>query len=548
MTSETESKVGDDRKDYHKWGGMPPAGENEIKDNRNFIMKVLLTLGIAIGIWTIYRAVGGQIFTGLHTNSSMFSDFIAKPLFTVLPILICWRLIFKEKRAPVKFARKNMLSGIISALFLVSTFIFLLYSMNLIFFRLFGVREAGFSLIPGWKYMGTWEFILLWLMFVASTGFAEEYEARGFLQDQLGRAMPIWQSIVITGVIFAIGHIPIFIFIRHLSFWQCFYYFIYLIPMSFFMSIYYHWSRNLPAVMIYHGLFDWMLSALIVTAEYQPSYLTSPHVQWGIFVLASFVALGLNFILLYVFYRLFWKKDRPEGSLGFRVPGISETKILRRIRVRSDDVAFSWSATIFALLVSTIVFSGLVMGFGAAFGTMDPSLRVDRIVGMGELGVGGTNMEDFEMQMDFLLSVEDRATEGQVVAILSTIEPENIGNVTFTLTWRDEPDADGRHTNRPDSFHLTVRSPDGSVEDNAMGSNGQDDTGFIQIQVPMLDINDPPENLPYTNGTGDWDVTVEVSAGDQEPIVFDPFGMRTISDNGNTFTLDVVYDYYVERV
>ena len=546
MTSETDSNVGDDRKDYHKWGGMPPAGANEITDNKGFTLKVLLTLGIAIGIWTIYRAVGGEVFTGLHTNSSMFSDFIAKPLFTVLPILICWRIIFKEKGAPVKFARKNMMSGIISALVLVSTFIFLLYSMNLIFFRLFGVREAGFSLIPGWRYMGTWEFILLWLMFVASTGFAEEYEARGFLQDQLGRAMPIWQSIVITGIIFAIGHIPIFIFIRHLSFWQCFYYFIYLIPMSFFMSVYYHWSRNLPAVMIYHGLFDWMLSALIVTAEYQPSYLTSPHVQWGIFVLASFVALGLNFILLYVFYRMFWKKDRPEGSLGFRVPGISETKILRRIRVRSDDVAFSWTATIFALLVSTIVFSGLVMGFGAAFGTMDPSVRMDRIVGMGEIEM--PVMADLEQQLGIVPSETDYAQENQVMVIVIYIEEMNIGNITFTLSWRDEPDADGRHENQPDTFHLTVRSPDGSVEENAMGSNGHGDGGFIQIPITMLDVNDPPQELPYLNGTGAWEVAIEVSAGDHEPLVPDPLGIRTFTDRGNDFTLDVMYDYYVERV
>ena len=289
-----------------------------------------------------------------------------------------------------------------------------------------------------------------------------------------------------------------------------------------------------------------MLSAIIVTTEYQPSYLTSPHVQWGIFVLASLVAIGLNFVLLYVFYRLFWKKDRPEGSLGFRVPVISETKILRRIRVRSDDISFSWSATIFALLVSSIVFSGLVMGFGAAFGTMDPTLMTDRIVGMGEIGGGGTNMEDFEMQTVFIPAVSDHAVEGQTKEMVSTIEAQNVANVTFTLTWRDEADADGRHENQPDSFSLIVRSPDGSVEVEYAGSNSHGTEGVIEMQVAMLDVSHPPEELPYMNGTGDWDVTIEVSAGDHEPVVFDPFNMRTISDSGNDFTLDVAYDFYVE--
>ena len=542
MNDNREIELAKETEEKAKWGGMLPAGEKTIPDKRSFIIKVLLTLAICIGIWTVYRAIGGQIFDGLHSNPSMISDIFAKPILTVVPILICWRLFFKEKRAPVKFARKNMTSGIISALVLVSAFIFFLYSMELIFFRLFGVREAGFSLIPGWRYMGNWEFILLWLMFVASTGFAEEYEARGFLEDQLGRAMPLWKSIVITGFIFAAGHIPIFIFIHDLTFWQGFYYFIYLVPMSFFLSLYYHWSRNLPAVMIYHGLFDWMLSAIYVTAEYEPSYFTSVHVHWGIFFIASLFALGLNLILLYMFYRIFWKRDRPAGSLGLKFPWVSEWKGPKRRDIRSDKTSFSWGATVFALTAACILFSGLVMGFGAAFGTMDPMVVDDRMVGME----GGTvesvfDLEKITFDVD---AVDDYASEGQTIPITLTIEVANVANVSFRLTWRDEPDADGTHTNEPDMFSLSATNPDGNVSEGESGQNGHGATGSVEFTITLFNEDSSPPEVPFLNGTGEWDITISVNAGDHEPIVPDPLNLRTIPDRGNDFTLEISYDYY----
>jgi len=535
------------REDAIKWGGIPPAGENSIDDGNKFVGKVLLTLAICVGIWTIYRAVGGQIFEGLHTKPSMISDFFAKPLFTVLPIYILWRILFKEKRAPVRFGRKNMASGIISALVLVSAFIFLLYVSQIIFFRMFGVMEAGsVELIPGWRYMGTVEFILIWLMFVASTGFAEEYEARGFLQDQLMRVQSPWKSILITALIFAAAHIPIFIFIHHLEFWQGFYYFVYLVPMSFFLSIYYHWSRNLPAVMIYHGLFDWMLSAIYITARYDVSYESSIHVQWGIFFIASLFAITINLALLYVFYRIFWKKDRPSGSMGFKVPVISDWKGPRPRRIRSDDSSVSWGKTIFALGVATVLFSGLVMGFGAAFGTMDPSVVGDRIVGEDEKETA--SIFDLELLTIEMSAVRDHVSEGQTLPIPLVIEEVNVANIHFKLTWRDEADSDVTHQNQPDTFTISFASPDGSISEEANGKNEQGGEGVIEFVKIIFNEDFPPSEIPFLNGTGEWAVVVSVNAGDHEPLIPDPIlGLRTVGDTGNDFTLEISYDYYKEK-
>ncbi len=524
-----------------KWGRQPPAGDIPVTDGKKHVWKVLGTLAIAIGLWTIYRAVGGQLFEGLHSQPSMFSDIFAKPLLTVIPIWICWRFWFREKRAPVRFERKNMASGIISALVLVSAFIFFLYSSELIFFRLFGVRTPGFSLVAGWRLMGPVDFILIWLMFVASTGFAEEYEARGFLQDQLGRAMPIWASVVITAVIFAAGHIPIFLFIHNLAFWQGFYYFVYLIPMSFFLSLYYHWSRNLPAVMIYHGLFDWMLSAIYVTSEYQPSYFSSIHVQWGIFFIASLFAIGANLVLLYLFYRLFWKRDRPAGSLGFKMPGISEWRMSRKSHLRIDRDSLSWPRTVIALVVASILFSGLVMGFGAVFGTIDPTVLANRMM-------GGTESEeldlaDFDLLQSSIVTINEYAAEGEETRLEYSVDMENVANASFKLTWRDEEDTgwigpSPNHENHPDTFTLTVESPRGEITETASGSNQHGQEGIVELTVGV-----PVEAIPSLNGTGTWNITITVVAEDHEPT---RIGLFKFLDNGNDFTLEMFHDHYVK--
>lgn len=595
------------REDAVKWGGIPPAGENPIADKNNFVGKVLLTLAVCVGIWTIYRFIGGRLISGepifsflhwitciitalflvciiflrrtiiqhvrssivwklvfypsfivnllllifslhvvlfrffstyyLDSNVSMAFDTVMKPLLTVVPLVIGWRLLFREKRAPVRFHRKNMASGIISALVLVSAFIFLLYIMQVIFFRMFGVMEAGsVSLIPGWRYMGTVKFILLWLMFVVSTGFAEEYEARGFLQDQLMRVQSPWKSILITALIFAAAHIPIFVFIHHLAFWQGFYYFVYLVPMSFFLSIYYHWSRNLPAVMIYHGLFDWMLSAIYITAKYDASYESSIHVAWGIFFIASLFAITINLALLYVFYRVFWKKDRPSGSLGFKIPIISDWKGPRARRFRRDDSSISWGKTIFTLGVACVLFSGLVMGFGAAFGTMDPTVVADQIIGREDES-NVVDLTTMELMNSEITSMNDYTGTGQTSQITQTIENENVVNVSFKLTWSDEADATFRHKNEPDTFTIDVSSP-GGISETETGANTYGQQGLIEFKVAV-----PYEENPSLEGTGAWNINITVESGNHEAPRFGPIGFI---DSGNSFTLEISHEYYQE--
>jgi hypothetical protein len=46
---------------------------------------------------------------------------------------------------------------------------------------------------------------------------------------------------------------------------------------------------------------------------------------------------------------------------------------------------------------------------------------------------------------------------------------------------------------------------------------------------------------------GMWTLTVEVGpCGDQTPAVADPLGLRTVADNGNAYTLEITYTYFMK--
>lgn len=141
------------------------------------------------------------------------------------------------------------------------------------------------------------------------------------------------------------------------------------------------------------------------------------------------------------------------------------------------------------------------------------------------------------------ISQDGRADEGADTALKITVEDTNVCEISFTLSWSDEANADGRHTNEPDFFTIQVASPDGSYSSEEDGENAQGGNGNIELSITLFDESNPPKSLPFLNGTGDWKVTISVAAGDQEPLIPDPFGMRTFPDQGNDFDLVTTYSY-----
>ena len=142
----------------------------------------------------------------------------------------------------------------------------------------------------------------------------------------------------------------------------------------------------------------------------------------------------------------------------------------------------------------------------------------------------------------YLNNTEDGyAVENQAAEIDYSIENINVVNVTFKLRWSDEADADARHGNAPDSFTLSVESPDNSISEEQSGENGQGQEGSLELTINLFDKNDDPD-LPVEAGTGTWKIYISVDAGDQvfwRPSMLD----QDLPDNGNDFTLEISTEY-----
>ena len=136
-----------------------------------------------------------------------------------------------------------------------------------------------------------------------------------------------------------------------------------------------------------------------------------------------------------------------------------------------------------------------------------------------------------------LNDILDTSTENSNENLVVTIDQPNVQSVTFTLIWQDEPDAGFRYTNQPDTFALEVTPP------NSTQVTSPDSTsGTVSVTIPYT----AGTKDPYYNGTGDYGVTVICgNCGDQEPFV-NFGGFRTQADNGNTWTLEVFFNRYVQ--
>jgi len=187
------------------------------------------------------------------------------------------------------------------------------------------------------------------------------------------------------------------------------------------------------------------------------------------------------------------------------------------------------------LLLGIIIFSISIVG-SLIFGE-----NIERYSELLEIPFDLSNMEQ---RVSEPIVFTDRADEGNPSTFQPLVDEANVMTISFALSWSDEANADNRHTNEPDSFTISVESPDGSYSEEKTESNEQGSEGNIKLSITLFDEAKPPKSLPFLNGTGDWNIIISVVAGDQEPFGPSPFGRRSYPDSGNDFTLEISYDYY----
>ncbi|MCJ2540865.1 MAG: hypothetical protein LN414_06325, partial [Candidatus Thermoplasmatota archaeon] len=115
----------------------------------------------------------------------------------------------------------------------------------------------------------------------------------------------------------------------------------------------------------------------------------------------------------------------------------------------------------------------------------------------------------------------------------------NVIDVTFTLTWTDEPDSSVRHVNEPDEFSFEVFAPDGRDFQTQFAFNPQGGSGQVSLTVEF-----DPDDDPYVNGTGDWIANIRCGECGDHVLWRPSGGIFDQPDNGNDWDLDVTYRYY----
>jgi len=291
------------------WHGVPPVGNNPIRNRYTFFMLIILVFIVKITLWTGYRWLTGNVDPLTDPRVEDWVSLFMKPLLQVGPLFPLWWLLFKEKGLPFRVTKVNLASSILWGCVGGLVYYGVTSAIYVGQIGFFGFGE-DFHIVSGWDVVGWMGVFSLLFTFMLSTGPAEEIFSRGFIQDQMGRAFPLANAVLLSALFFAIGHLPISIMVHHLTFGEIFWYMCSLVLMGFFFSVIYQWSRNIVLVAIIHGLYDWYLTMFAIRGAYDSSFLAEAGLNFG---RADFINTMLTMSLMlpffYVVYRLFWRKS-----------------------------------------------------------------------------------------------------------------------------------------------------------------------------------------------------------------------------------------------
>jgi hypothetical protein len=171
-----------------------------------------------------------------------------------------------------------------------------------------------------------------------------------------------------------------------------------------------------------------------------------------------------------------------------------------------------------------VIFLGVfvtLVSLGGAFALGDYTLPP------GEGDDGG----DEWVEGSTLILLDGTVTEGSTDEQGVTLDQEKVTQIVVKLSWEDEPDADARHSNSPDTLGLDAMFEFGN-------ETGENSNGEVTLTFTA------PEDSPWNMKGKTIDIIISaVDCGDQQPLVPDPLGLRTIADGGNAYDIEVEVIY-----
>jgi MFS family permease len=276
------------------------------------------------------------------------------------------------------------------------------------------------------------------------------------------------------------------------------------------------------------GLFGGTLVFGLIVA-YIAETLQMPYLFYGILI-----SFALVLMFAFITYYKTWGKDVIERARKIReleegkdiTPTMQDEKkepfIFRLYETKIAGIAP-------LILVPIVIFASL------SFGTFDYIGRDEDDEGSGPKL---TDWSRWTVTDGGPLTSSGQLQEGASTVETISVGENNVLSIKFTLTWTDEPDQQyGPRTyyNEPDTFSIQAQAPDGTESRSETGSNPQGGSGEISVT-----INFSPDKDPYLNGTGSYNVTIElIECGD-----FFSNGPIGFTDTENSWELAVEYEYY----
>jgi MFS family permease len=274
----------------------------------------------------------------------------------------------------------------------------------------------------------------------------------------------------------------------------------------------------------------------------------APKDKVAIYMAVIFIPSGVGLILggmgLGLLYSILGENLMRPKLFGTIIPAIGLLTITGLILYnrwvnkinKEEDPSYEEDTSMWTKVSTAMValmFIPIIMGIGFMGG-------IDNYYGVGfeeDTGPRLTDWSQWEIGAGGPITRAGLLQENSETVETIQVDETNVISITFILTWTDEPDQQygpRTYVNEPDSFTLQVQSPDGR-EDRDTAMNPQGGTGEIIITLPFN-----PDINPYMNGTGTYNVTIQLGeCGD-----FFSNGPIGFTDTENDWELAVEYGYY----
>jgi membrane protease YdiL (CAAX protease family) len=505
-----------------KFYGVPPKGDKPISEKQMYVLWVFLIIAIEICIWAVYRKFSAPFISPFGSYKFYFAHIIFAPTIHLIPILLFWWYVRKERGLPFVFTKKLLMSGIIVGFFAA------------IIWRLLEefVYDAAAGAAGGTA-PGTLTFFNLLdppLLFTLMTfvqffivGPVEELEFRGFAQDQAARVLPNWQALAFSSVLFGCSHIPIALFVYQFpphvfvaALWGW-------ISAGFVFGVLYLYSRNIFACIVMHGMGNWLLSVFY----FQSAETTMEPIAYAMVnITTNIVVDGFMILFFFFVHKYYWQPHR-RGEPAFG--GIF--KNLQDFVHEHDFEKKPVMTTMTFLVIFCVAIGGFIVGVSYAFGETDYSKMV---AGSEGADGGETSYLESLVQLNETISGSSRLSERDSESFTFFSEEDKyIKLVKVTVTWTDEPDSNPLLSNQPDTFSIHVDGPNASSDgagSNPQGGEGSISTTFSYDLEVLSDV--------IADEGDEFEVTATITlddAGDQESLS----GLWYQQDTGNDFDYEI---------